>query len=138
MQEKVSSNYVGSDITIFKLSLKDYKSRLHWRDKNEFELEGKMYDVIKIEESNDGFIIYCLHDEKEEKLISNFNKLNEGRQEQKSFVTVHHHSNILYAVKNESVFFKIINNINSLPCLSASSYHSVSLDITTPPPRKIV
>ena len=137
MQERVLSEYNGPNITILNFSFADYESKLRWLDTNEFELEGKMYDVIRIEESNNEFTIYCLNDVKEEKLISNYNNLNNINGNHKSFVTVHHQSLVLYAVKNESAFVEKIKSINPQSCISGSNYNSVSLDITTPPPRKI-
>jgi len=138
MQEKVLSDYNGSEITVLIFSSADYEKKLYWYDKNEFMLDGKMYDVIKIEESNNEFIIYCLNDQKEELLISNYKKLNDGKGEQKSFVTVHHNSIVVYAIRNDGFLFKKYNTTNSQPYFSTSNYNSVSLDITTPPPRIIV
>ena len=138
MQEKVSSNYTCSEITIFKFSLNDINSKLRWLDKNEFMLDGKMYDVIRIDEHNNELTIYCLNDEKEEKLISNYNNLNDGKGKQESFVIVHHNSIVLYAIRNDCFLFKKFNTVNSQPCFSPDNYHSVLLDIITPPPRRIV
>ena len=95
MRENIALINKASDITILKFSFSDYKNKLNWHEKSEFEFDGRMYDVIEIEQSEDGYTIYCLHDEKEEMLISNFKKLNEINGEQKNFVTVQHSNFVL-------------------------------------------
>src|SRR5207245_2223721 len=48
-------------------------SAIDWTDKNEeFRWHGKLYDVSKIEQTKNGFIIYCENDQWEEEFISLF------------------------------------------------------------------
>jgi hypothetical protein len=53
-------------------------------DEDEVELNGKMYDVSKVVEYNDHFIIYALHDQSEDSLLSFLDDLvNESAHDNK-------------------------------------------------------
>jgi hypothetical protein len=135
MQKKVVDMNGSTDILILQFSRIDFKSKLIWHDKNEFEFNGKMYDVIRIEEGENGIIIYCLNDEKEEILISNFKKLNDVKGEQKNCITVRHNNFVMYAVKNDNQFINRYYNTYPQTQTVTINYNSVSIDIITPPPR---
>jgi hypothetical protein len=49
-------------------------ANMHWESKDaEFELAGKMYDVLKKEVINNKTIYYCINDEKESSLLEVYN-----------------------------------------------------------------
>ncbi|MCB9189812.1 MAG: hypothetical protein H6598_07870 [Flavobacteriales bacterium] len=43
---------------------------LNWKNKHEFEHQGKMYDIVRFEQNNDGTIFWCWLD-KEETALNN-------------------------------------------------------------------
>ena len=44
-------------------------------DKREFLYQGKMYDILKEVKKGNLSIIYCIHDEKEQRLLAGFKKV---------------------------------------------------------------
>lgn len=75
MQTIVNSH---EDSTIFlklKFTRYEYTRRLSWKSEREFEYKLRMYDVAKIEKNQNEVIVYCIRDEKEEILISSFEKV---------------------------------------------------------------
>jgi hypothetical protein len=44
-----------------------------WKDANEFEYNRMLYDVVKIVKEKEVFILYCLNDITEEKIVKTFN-----------------------------------------------------------------
>jgi len=138
MNENIFSKQDHSEIVILKFSSSDFHQLLNLRDANEFELDGKMYDVIKIEKHEDECIVFCFNDVKEEILISNFKKLYEKNGEQKNCITVQHSTITLLAVKNDNTSLQRYFGLYSKPLISTINYHSISFDILTPPPKSCI
>jgi hypothetical protein len=44
-------------------------------EEHEIKVAGKMYDIARIEKIGDSFLVYCLHDEGEDNLISFLDKI---------------------------------------------------------------
>ncbi|MCX8009797.1 MAG: hypothetical protein N3A61_01465 [Ignavibacteria bacterium] len=129
------------DLTLISLSKQDKNSNnqnLIWKEEYEFELNGKMYDIIKVEETKDSIIYYCINDEREEELI-------------KKFIKHFDENSINGKSKNsQSVSFQI-SNIQAIPISSYNLespkisticyislmeyYNSIHLDIPSPPPK---
>jgi hypothetical protein len=135
MSEKIYLLKESSDVTVLKFSTNDFKNKLIWRDKNEFEFNDKMYDVIRIDEDENEYTVYCLNDVKEEILVSNFKKLNDGKGEQKNYVTVKHNNSVMYAIQISNPFRNRYYNSFYQPLPATRNYNPVSLDVLTPPPR---
>ncbi len=57
-----------SELEVITLSLKKFKKALVEED--EMELDNKMYDIARTDIKGDTIIIYCLHDEDEDNLLS--------------------------------------------------------------------
>ena len=55
----------------FNFSKAEYYS-LNWKEKNEFEFQGKMYDVYGVKFHNGKFKVSAIQDEKEEKLAEDY------------------------------------------------------------------
>jgi hypothetical protein len=45
-------------------------SQIQWKNKHEFKLEGRYYDVFKLKKSKEGVFIECISDNEETKLFS--------------------------------------------------------------------
>ena len=51
-------------------------AQVKWFDKNEFLLDGNLYDVVRIENNKQGEpVYYCINDKQEMKLFTNLGKL---------------------------------------------------------------
>lgn len=135
MSEKIYLLNETSDVTVLKFSKSDFKNKLIWRDKNEFEFNSKMYDVIRIDEDENEYTVYCLNDVKEEILVSNFKKLNDGKREQKNYVTVKHNNSVMYAIQISNSYRNRYYNSFYQPLPATRNYNPVSIDVLTPPPR---
>lgn len=59
-----------------KFTRQDFIKRLNWKEEDEFEFEGKMYDVERIEININDVIIFCIRDHMEESLISNYERIH--------------------------------------------------------------
>jgi hypothetical protein len=44
-------------------------------DEHEIKVNGKMYDISRIEKAGDTLLVYCLHDEAEDNLLAFLNKI---------------------------------------------------------------
>jgi hypothetical protein len=135
MRERISFAKDDLDVIIIKLSRIDFSSKPRWNGSDEFELDGKMYDVIKIEECTNEFIIYCFNDKNEEILISNFNKINDKTGEHKSFLRMTHQMPVLQAIENDAYCLKKSYVLYNVPLLISMNYNKNYPDVLTPPPK---
>ena len=135
MNEKIFSRFSDSELLALKFSSIDFKSKINWRDSNEFELSGNLYDVVKIEKRNNEYIIYCFNDSKEETLIASFKNLNEKSGDHKYFVLEQLHMIVLQAIQNDVWILKLYHEQNEFVRLITKKYSSVISDIQTPPPK---
>jgi len=135
MSEKIYLLNETSDVTVLKFSKSDFKNKLIWRDKNEFEFNSKMYDVIRIDEDENGYTVYCLNDVKEEILVSNFKKLNDEKGGQKNYITVKHNNFVMYAIQISNPYRNRYHNSFSQVLPETRNYSQISIDVLTPPPR---
>lgn len=56
------------EMVIHKFSIEDSKTLLKWQHDREFEFQGQMYDIIKIERQGDSITYKCWWDKVETKL----------------------------------------------------------------------
>jgi hypothetical protein len=143
MFELISRGEFKSELIVFKVSKHNmlYNSLpINWKEENEFEYNGKMFDIVKTETMHDTIIYHCVNDDKEGKLIKEFKK----------FVTEHgnkktHHSktnNSLVSViipgfiKNKYLL-KLDVSFFYLNIQSSFGYKSFINETPTPPPKII-
>lgn len=68
--KKIVSEHLKSNIIDEVVERIPANENMHWESKDtEFELAGKMYDVVKKESSNNKIIYYCINDENESSLL---------------------------------------------------------------------
>ena len=118
----------------------EYIRDLNWKEENEFEYKGKMYDVAKIDISGDYVFIYCIRDEMEEQLIANFEKVtgtNSARDRIASSPRVLQTSLHLIAIQSEKFSFERISDGILYQGNYLNNYHSIHLRSHTPPPRSV-
>jgi hypothetical protein len=109
------------------------------KNKNEFEYNGNMYDLIKTDMEGKFIVLYCLNDSKEQYLNIILSNLIDG------FRDKHHQTNqrninnfILSPAIIKSHFnIKRSDETNLIASTSAFNYNSVILTLLTPPPENI-
>ena len=70
-----NGDYSPSELICFRIKkdlLYKDKNGFIWNDKKEFEYNGRMYDVIRINENGKDYVLCCLNDLTEEKIIKSF------------------------------------------------------------------
>jgi hypothetical protein len=104
-------------------------------DENEVELNGKMYDIAKVVEYSDHFIIYALHDQSEDSLLSFLDEITKRSSDSKERVP----SQLLQFLS--LIFIPISNNFNigreeSVFYFADHTdfYQSIEKGIHSPPP----
>ena len=121
----------------FIFTKEDFKYKLNWKDEKEFELNGNMFDIAKIEIKPNKVIVYCIQDDKEEELISSFEKVNNENNSKDKIHFSHTLINTFNftAIENDSYRHKRISNLTPVLGCYFNNYHSVFLESPTPPPR---
>jgi len=113
-------------------SKKDF-ANIQWEEKfKEFEFDGKLFDVSKIERSKDGFEIYCVNDREEESIVALFKEWKKSNlpvsktkvQLQPLFFSSSSISVEGFGTAKQIAFFE-----------STNDYNSEQLQIPSPPPR---
>jgi hypothetical protein len=115
------------------------KSSIHWRGDDEFEYQGRLYDISHSSHQRDTTYYYCVNDTKEESLVANVNEHvkqhtgdadNQSRESKTALKNVtqdyYYKSARLSSVQEGEKHF--ILEIN----LSCSPVHT---DVPTPPPK---
>lgn len=76
-------------LTKLRFSKTDIADKISWEKSDEFEFEGKLYDIVKTEETNDSIVYFCWLDNDEsavKKLLNNISNYewskNKNRQNQ--------------------------------------------------------
>lgn len=124
---------------IFRFGVEDYRiksSQIDWKDKNEFRLDGKMYDIINTVTSEDSVYLYCLTDPEESDLYSILDKLieddSENSDKENSFNNYFNH---FYSYSPQNNFNKIYQSENRYFDRIVVSLIEVDILLVTPPPR---
>jgi hypothetical protein len=138
MIEKISGIIPSDELTCIKFLKKDI-SRSEWFERNEFEYQGSMYDVVKKEESGNYYLFYCLNDQKEEILIKNYsrqfddNKDKPAQHNTRTLVVL-----IAPAILINKISIKRIDTVSPINNYLSFNYQSIWLDKLTPPPKQTV
>jgi hypothetical protein len=118
------------------------ENQLIWKDREEFSYKGTMYDIFHVEILNENTKVYhCISDSQETNLIAKYNKELQKKRKDKNNRT------------NSVKTVKFLQKINPLPqkeevALSIKStqpnlvyqdnYASLSLEISSPPPKQVL
>ena len=138
MIHKISGVVPDNELTCIKF-LKTDISLAEWKEMEELEYQGSMYDVVKKEESSKFYVLYCLNDQKEEVLIKIYNRHFSDDKEKSTqnnlrvLVTL-----IAPAIIKNNISIKRFDTISSINNYLSVNYQSVWLDKLTPPPKQIV
>lgn len=143
VKNKLMHGLSDEEITILAFQKKDIKKLLRWEHEREFEYKSMMYDIVKIEETNDSITYHCWADFEESEL---YHQIKKEADLESNHDPVQKHNNQL-----QIEFFKILyfENIKSyfllsdldfkIPYVSNFKYLFVLLnrfdDLQTDPPE---
>ncbi len=129
------------DLTSITVSSEN-ENELLWKDREEFSYKGTMYDIVRVEILNENTTVYhCISDSQETNLIANYNKELQKKRKDKNSRT------------NTVKTVKFIEKINPLPqkeevafsnkvirpnYVYHENYASLSLEISSPPPKQVL
>lgn len=134
----INSKDGSSIIQKLKFTWFNYETKLNWKEEKEFEYKGRMYDVERVEIKSNYVIVYCLRDETEEMLISNYDKLQESNSIKDKIASGLHSSSIasqLLASENDVCTSGLKNDFVLLSGSYINYYKSVCVTYPTPPPK---
>ena len=123
-----------------KFTKKEFTHELNWKEEKEFEYNGMMYDIEKIEFIDDDVNVYCIRDEVEEQLISSYDKVC-GDTSDKDKIAPNHQTSLfnlqLLAIQNDRLSFEIMTAAIPFSDIYINYYHSFHQKSLTPPPKVI-
>jgi len=135
MIQKISENIPDNELTCIAINKKEI-SVSEFKEKDELEYRGSMYDIVKKSETDSFYLFYSLNDIKEANLIKNFKQHFDDNKEK----TNQNNSRIIVpliapaVIKNDEAI-KRVDIISSLINHFNINYKSIWLDKFTPPPR---
>lgn len=129
------------------------KNQFEWKHKAEFRYNGTMYDIVRTEFVNDSTqIFHCVNDSQETVLFADLEKLLEeelavhfpsknGKKNPPSAKTLHK-TLAKYVADNQITFLDTdwittSSKTNTALCHYFNHYHSLHLDIHSPPPKYV-
>jgi len=115
-------------------STEDFKS-LSWKEKGkEFEWKGEMYDVNSMEQTNDGYVVYCEKDGLEEILISFLKSI---KKEMEGGATNFNIQPQFFQALHQFTFDPDNLTTEELTSEIPNSYTSICLSVVAPPPDSL-
>jgi hypothetical protein len=116
------------------LSKEEFK-RINF-DEEEVELKGKMYDIAKIVEQENHFIIYALHDESEDDLLSFLDEITKKSSDDKEPVPSQllQFLGLVFIPTSNSFHFPQVTSEKHFSFYS-NRYSAFHTSIESPPPR---
>ena len=75
VKRRASNGFDKEDLTHFEFTSSEAKTALVWQHEDEFEYNGRMYDVVSKEERNGKLHFWCLDDHKESQLKEQLNDI---------------------------------------------------------------
>lgn len=123
----------------FKKSEVQHSTAIHWLDKDEFSINNEQYDIVKVVTKGDSIQFYCVHDVKEEALLSGFFSLLDQNQSKD-----HLANRLLKQILNNLVLCGFLENSLQLkPEIHytfinykiQNFYRIIQPEITSPPPE---
>ena len=138
MRTKAESIKGKQDLVQLTFSLKGKNEKVNWKEKGkEFGYNGEMYDVVKISSHKGSVTYFCLQDEEEKTLMSNFDRLvnnNLGNSGKGKKYTVKELSK--YNFNHITGAYLPVNEVQ-FTLLVPDFYRSISIGIHSPPPKTI-
>lgn len=116
-------------LKVFSFTAEEFAA-LKWTDgQKEFERDGKMFDVAKVEKKGNTYQIYCENDFLEDVLIG-FLKTSGGKTKAKGFL----HAPFAEPIP-EFEFHAFVLDLRQASDFKSDVYYSLTIEKNTPPPR---
>lgn len=143
IKKDLLSNWQTKDQLKFQFTRQEAKTLIFHDFEQEFECNGRMYDIIEQHWENGKLHIRCIEDKKEsffnQKLNELVNKYNGCNPDKKRASIISFLENLFFdqisPLANTSIVFKKLRNICSY---FGFNYLSVWKSIDTPPPRQLL
>ncbi len=143
IKKDLLSNWQSKDQLEFEFTSQDVKTLIFHDFEQEFECDGRMYDIIKQYWKNGKLHIRCIEDKKEsffnQKLKELVNKYNGSNPNKKRASILSFLENLFFdqvsQFTNNSIVFKKLRNISSYV---GFNYLSALKLTDTPPPRQLL
>lgn len=138
---QIKSGISEKDLTSVAINSENEKEFI-WKDGEEFSYKGEMYDVVYVEILNEkSKIYYCIPDSQETNLIAKYHKELQKKQKNKnnrtnSVKTVKFLQKINPLPQKEEVAFT--SNTVHTNFIYYENYSPLSLEISSPPPKKVL
>ena len=123
-------------IVIKKSDIKNNEINFKWIHSREFKLNDELYDIVKRNEDEVNYYLYCINDKKEKELELKIEE-NVEKNTANNKITQNQLQNILIFIQ-PFVYNPQINRFNkdfTLNSLYINNYKSVTTEIITPPPQ---
>lgn len=121
----------------FTFSKTEYQG-LNWIHSNEFELNGKLYDIVKTSPSSDSIVVSCINDETEEIIKGNIEreidkglKHSENNHKFKKTFDLQHQP-----IKTLQIHLALISLPKTLQLTPYSNHYEVMYSLKPSPPPK--
>lgn len=137
-RNKIENNSIIDKVEVIKVSKKTEANSIIFVEKNEIKFNGKMFDVLKVEENKDEIFFYCISDENEDNLSKVFEKQIANCADKNSDGQLPF--NILKILNYDSIepfYFNLKYNSfqNSLIPELLGAFTNFKAEISTPPPK---
>lgn len=127
----------NNELVKISLSKKDASRTLRWKKKNEFEFQGRMYDVVRSEESDNNITYWCWPDSDEsylnQLLSSVINQSSHNKKSEKSEILISFMKSLYFIDKTyilqPSAEYKALTYFTK-----TNHYRSQKFEPATPPP----
>lgn len=139
IEKRINRGIPRDQRVVLKFEKNDYENKslqMDWKDKDEFRLDGHMYDIINIEVTKDSVYLYCILDSKDSDLYSILDKLikddSENSDDENSLNN--YFSHFYSCTVNQSSIQNYYSPSQYIDCISGRLLY-IELPVTTPPPQ---
>lgn len=140
MLQHIKAHIPDSELVHIELTFQN-KNEFHWKEANEFNYKGVMYDIVKIEKSDVGTIYHCIADHREMELLKqleiqiNKDKSTKNNKNNLAKNLIKILPKIESQTESDSVLIHVPEANISTEALQF--YNSIKLEFISPPPRFI-
>jgi len=133
---KLKGSIPNGELTTFVFDKTTFKS-IKWLNKKEFSFNDHMYDVVKIENTNnDSIQVKCIDDKKEKLLFTQLEKLTKTSEKSKKNKELFLSKLLLkYFVPTKELTFERYYKIINCFILKIVLYNSFVIEKPSPPPK---
>ena len=139
IKKQLNNDIPQDQKVIFKFGKSEYQvasSGIDWKDKDEFRFDGRMYDIISTEETEDSVYIHCILDSNESDLYSILDKLIEDDSENSDHENgLNNYFSHFYSYTENQNSFKSFYSDNQYFVFTSAGLLYSEIPVATPPPQ---